>query len=53
MTVAEKLLTDRGLSVTEVANSVGFQDVLAFSRFFSSKKGVSPTVYRMKQLTNP
>ena len=46
LNVAEKLLADGELSVTEVANSVGFEDVLTFSRFFSSKKGVSPTRYR-------
>ena len=36
LSVAEKLLTDGELSVTEVAYSVGFQDVLTFSRFFST-----------------
>ena len=43
---AKKLLTETSLSITEVSNSVGFQDVLTFSRFFSSKEGISPTGYR-------
>ncbi len=43
---AKKLLTTTSLSITEVANSVGYADVLTFSRFFSSKEGCSPRAYR-------
>lgn len=43
---AEKMLIGTDLKVTETANSVGFGDVLSFSRFFSGRKGVSPTAFR-------
>ena len=45
---AKALLKSTRHSVTEIAASVGFSDVLAFSRFFSRFTGVSPTVYREK-----
>lgn len=35
-------------SITEVAVSTGFNDVLTFSRFFSKHMKESPTTYRMK-----
>ena len=43
---AKHLLAKTELSVTQVASSVGFADVLEFSRFFSARAGVSPTGYR-------
>ncbi len=43
---AKKLLTSTSLTITEVANSVGYNDVLTFSRFFSTKEGCSPRAYR-------
>ncbi len=44
---AKRLLRENpNLYITEVATSVGFPDVLTFSRFFSSREGMSPTVYR-------
>lgn len=43
---AKKLLTETDLSVTQVAASVGFPDVLSFSKFFSAKVGVSPLHFR-------
>ena len=43
---AKKLLRGSDCTVTEVAFSVGFTDVLAFSRFFSKHIGKSPTAYR-------
>ena len=46
--MAEGLLCDTALSVTEVGASVGFPNVLAFSRFFSHNEGMSPTEYRKK-----
>lgn len=46
LNTAEKFLKESTLSITEIANSVGFQDVLSFSRFFSCKNGVSPTKFR-------
>ena len=43
---AKRLLKSVNYSITEVAVSCGFLDVLSFSRFFSKKVGVSPTEYR-------
>lgn len=43
---AKKFLTETSMTITEVANSVGFGDVLAFSKFFSEKTGGSPKSYR-------
>lgn len=43
---AKILLQNSDITVTQVANSVGFCDVLSFSRFFSLKTGLSPQKYR-------
>ena len=43
---AKRLLKDTSLSVTQIASSVGFPDVLSFSKFFSAKVKKSPTTYR-------
>lgn len=40
------LLKNKNLTITEVAVSVGFNDVLTFSRFFSKNMKKSPTEYR-------
>lgn len=45
---ARKLLKETDMSVTNIANSVGFQDVLSFSKCFRSKIGISPQNYRMQ-----
>ncbi len=47
MNHAKKLLIETDMSITEIANSVGYTDVLAFSKAFSSKEKVSPQKYRM------
>lgn len=49
---AQLLLKETSLTVTLVANSVGFQDVLSFSKFFKSKTGLSPQRYRNTISTN-
>ncbi len=41
-----ELLKNQNMSVTEVATSVGFDDVLTFSRFFKKNMLLSPTEYR-------
>ncbi|MBR6555973.1 MAG: AraC family transcriptional regulator [Clostridia bacterium] len=46
MDAAKELLRRTDLTVTEVAASVGFRDVLHFSRFFSGREGISPSEYR-------
>ena len=43
---AQLLLKETPLTITQIANSVGFQDVLSFSKFFKSKTGLSPQNYR-------
>ena len=49
---AKKLLENTSMSVTEIANSVGYPDILAFSRFFTAREGLSPRSYRQKVLKN-
>lgn len=48
MEKAKALLRESSCSVAEVAASVGFEEPLAFSRFFSRHCGLSPTAYRKK-----
>ena len=43
---AKRLLLESNLSITQVALSVGFPDVLSFSKFFTAKESLSPTKYR-------
>ena len=43
---AKTLLKSTRHTVTEIATTVGFSDVLTFSRFFSRLAGISPTAYR-------
>ena len=46
---AKTLLENANITITQVANSLGFADVLVFSKFFSSKTGVSPKKYRQSK----
>ena len=46
MSCAKDLLLTTDMTVTEIANSVGYEDVLAFSAVFSKKEGISATGYR-------
>lgn len=46
---AKELLRETDLTVTQIAASVGFSDVLCFSKFFSHQTGVSPQKYRLNQ----
>ncbi len=50
---AAKLLQEGNGSVTDVATSVGFHDVLTFSRFFTKHMGMSPTAYRKNNPSQP
>lgn len=43
---AIKMLKTSSCSISEIAMSNGFEDVLAFSRFFSRNMGMSPTVFK-------
>ena len=46
LNTAKQLLDTGNCSITEVAVSVGFADVLTFSRFFTKHTGMSPTAYQ-------
>lgn len=43
---AQDMLAIRGMTVGEVADALGFKSASAFSRFFSTKLGVSPSKMR-------
>ena len=43
---AKSLLTEKTLTLTEVADAVGFNDYNYFSRAFKKETGISPLVYR-------
>lgn len=47
------LLKSTNLSVTAIANSVGFDNSLYFSKTFHREKGMSPTDYRKKHTGTP
>ena len=44
---AERLLRYTGLSVSQVAHQLGFDDPAYFSRFFSQRRGMSPRAFRL------
>ena len=46
LSVAKELLLNTDKSITEIAISVGYPDILTFSRIFSSKENMSPSKYR-------
>ncbi len=46
---AKNLLKDSSLNVSQVAQSVGFDNILAFSAFFKKNTGLSPTDYKKEQ----
>ncbi len=46
---AKKLLVNTEFTVSEIAASLVFSDVLAFSKFFSSKMKLSPTDFRQRE----
>lgn len=45
---SKNFLTDSNASVSEIANSVGFNDSNYYSRVFSTLVGISPTEYRRR-----
>ena len=45
---AKTLLTQTNFTVSRISDSVGFSDVLEFSKFFSKQTSLSPTAYRKK-----
>jgi AraC-like DNA-binding protein len=47
---AAELLSDAGLTITEVALASGFRDIYYFSRAFKRHAGLSPRGYRARRL---
>jgi len=43
---ASELLTNRDMTLTEIAMSAGFQSISSFNRVFRAEKGMSPGEYR-------
>lgn len=50
---AKELLQTENFSVSSIANSVGYTDVLLFSKFFKSHTGLSPSAYRKNFRESP
>lgn len=46
--LASRFLTETNLSVTEISDRFGFEDVHYFSNIFKKRTGISPTEYRIK-----
>lgn len=46
MSIAKQLLANPNLSISDVANSVGYADQFHFSKSFKLENGISPTTYR-------
>lgn len=44
---SKRMLSTTSMSITEIANSVGYDDILVFSKFFKNKVGVSPKNFRL------
>ena len=49
---AALMLKSSRITISEIAEHCGFSDVLAFSRFFSKREGISPSEYRRTYLKN-
>ena len=49
MEKAKNLLLSTSLSVSEIAETLGFNNLYAFSRFFKRLFGVSPTQFKNKE----
>lgn len=45
---SKELLKHTSLTITEVAYSVGFQNLFSFSKFFKKSYGISPREFKMK-----
>lgn len=48
---SERLLNTTSFSIQQIANQLGFTTQVSFAKFFKSKKGCSPTFYRVKTLS--
>ena len=43
---AKRLLIETNLTITQIANSVGYDSVMDFSKFFKKQTGRSPSDFR-------
>ena len=50
MSVAQRMLYDVNLRISEIAEAVGYRDIYQFSKQFKKSFGVSPTRYRNQQM---
>ncbi len=50
---AKQLLRDPGLTINEVAQSVGYSEACYFSRVFKKSENISPSEYREKFFKSP
>lgn len=50
---ARQLLATTDLSISEVANAIGYQEANSFSRLFKTRTGQSPSEYRASRMRNP
>ncbi|WP_099468034.1 helix-turn-helix domain-containing protein [Konateibacter massiliensis] len=50
---AKELLLESDLPIIEIANQVGYEDALHFSRIFKQNTGVSPSLFRRQVEKNP
>ena len=50
ITQSKILLACTDMTVSEIGSAVGYEDILAFSKFFSANTGMSPTEYRCKNM---
>ena len=47
---AKELLTSTNMAITEIAYTLNFENVSQFSFFFTKKEGISPSVFRKRNL---
>jgi AraC-like DNA-binding protein len=50
---AKELLLESELTIVEIANRIGYEDALHFSRIFKRSTGISPSLFRKQFEKNP
>jgi AraC-like DNA-binding protein len=50
---AKELLLESNLTIAEIANRIGYEDALHFSKIFKRNSGISPSVFRKQFEKNP
>ncbi len=43
---AKELLLETSMSLTEIANSIGMEDCITFSKYFKKREGISPSNFK-------